>query len=189
MKNKWILPVILIGVLALILYFVFTNISFVDEDMLDNSIDYPSNYTDNESNVKPVEDIIGTLNVYLIDKSEMILVKEARSISIKDLTNDTYMSLLKNLQKSNNKLLAPIPSECKILSANLEGNTLTIDLSEEFITQDTSNGLDKLILNSIVSTLTNLKEVSLVKINVENNTSATFGQYSLTNMFSKNTFQ
>ena len=71
MKNKWILPVILIGVLALILYFVFTNISFVDEDMLDNSIDYPSNYTDNESNVKPVEDIIGTLNVYLIDKSEI----------------------------------------------------------------------------------------------------------------------
>ena len=189
MKNKWIIPTILIVILVLLLYFVFSNITFVDEDMLNNSINYPSENVDNISNIEPNEDIIGTINVYLIDTQEKLLVKEARSISIKDLTEDTYMALLKNLSQGTNKLLAPIPSECKILSTTLEGTTLTIDLSEEFIKQDISNGLDKLILHSIVATLTNLKEVNLIKINIENNTSATFGQYSLTNMFSKNSFQ
>lgn len=189
MNKKWVIPAILIVVLGLLIYFIFTNISFVDEDMLDNSIDYPSENIEDNSNLQPSEDIIGTLNVYLINKNDMQLVKEARSVSIKDLTDDTYMALLKNLSTSSNNLLAPLPAECKILSTNLEGNTLTIDLSEEFTKQDVSNGLDKLILNSIVATLTNLKEVSMVKINIENNTSATLGQYSLTNMFSRNSFQ
>ena len=189
MNKKLVISIILIAILAVILYFIFTNISFVDEDMLNNSIDYPSHETEDINNVQPNEDIIGTLNVYLVHAKQMQSVKDARSISIKDLNENTYMSLLKNLAISSNNLLNPIPENCKILSANLEGNILKIDLSEEFIQQEVSNGLDKLILNSIVSTLTNLKEVNTIKINIENRTDAMLGQYSLTNMFSKNSFQ
>ena len=189
MNRKWILPVILIAILLLVIYLVSTNISFVDENMLDNSIDYPSDITENLDTIEPNEDIIGTLNIYLIDKSQMQLVKQVRNISIKDLNENTYMSLLENLTISTNNLLNPIPQDCKILSANLQGNLLTIDLSEEFLKQDVSNGLDKLILNSIVTTLTNLKEVNTIKINIQNSSDAMFGQYSLSNMFSKNSFQ
>ena len=99
MKNKWIIPTILIVILALLLYFVFSNITFVDEDMLDNSINYPSQNLDNVPSIEPTEDIIGTVNVYLIDTQEKLLVKEARSISINDLTDNTYMALLKNLSQ------------------------------------------------------------------------------------------
>lgn len=189
MNKKWILTIVLIGILGVILYYVFSNVSFVDENMLDNSIDYPSNNTNEINEIQPQEDIIGTLNIYLVNTKNMELSKETRSISIKDLSENTYMSLLKNLAISSNNLLAPIPDNCKILSADLSGNILTIDLSEEFISQDTKNGLDKLILQSIVTTLTNLKEVNTIKINIENNTDSMFGQYSLANMFSQNSFQ
>ncbi len=185
MIKKGLLIVLVVSILGLGGYFIYNNTSFVDNDMLNIT----SSNTEENIEIKK-QDISSNINVYLINSSTKELEKESRNISIKELNNNPYLSLLNELKKKSTKenLNCPIPENTNILSATLEGSTLIIDLSNDFISQDTNNELDKLILKSITKTMTNLKEVKNIKINIEGNENLKLGTFDLSSTFASYSF-
>lgn len=187
MIKKFILIIFVVGLISLIGYGIYTNVSFVDDEIISELSS--NNPSDNMQTEKT--DIISSVNVYLLNTSTKELEKESRNISLKELNKNPYITLLNQLQikSENDKLSCPIPENTKILSANLESSTLVIDLSNEFLLQDISNETDKLILQSIVKTMTNLKEISNVKINIDGNTSSKLGTFDLSSTFANYSFE
>lgn len=187
MIKKILLIILLVLLICLIGYAIYNNISFVDENILNELASDSSSNTTQIS--KP--DIIDNINIYLVNSSTKELEKESRAISLKELSDNPYLTLLNELKtkSENEKLLCPIPESTQILSASLENSTLVIDLSNDFISQDVSNELDRLILHCIVKTMTNLKEVSNIKINIEGNTSSKLGSFDLSSNLTNYSFE
>lgn len=185
MIKKILVLVLVVLALGIGVYFIFNNTSFVDDDILNIM---PSNEISNNEIKK--QDLVSTINIYLINSSTKELEKENRNIPIKELNNTPYLSILNELKKKSTKegLSCPIPESTKILSSTLKGSTLIIDLSNDFILQDTNNELDKLILQSITKTITNLKEVKNIKINIEGNENSKLGTFDLSSTFASYSF-
>lgn len=181
MFKKIMLIILIISFLFGIGYYIFQNISFVDDK-----------FTQLPSASEPIDlpevkqDILGKLNIYLVNSSTKELQKETRNISLKQLNllpYDTILNELKSPSTSAN-ILSPIPKECTIISVSNNNNLLEITLSDDFINQNTENGLDKLILESIVKTINNLKEIDNIKISIENKPNASLGNYTLNSTYS-----
>ena len=187
MIKKIILIIFVVGLISLIGYGIYTNVSFVDDEIISELSSNSS--SDNTQTEK--SDITSTINVYLLNTSTKEIEKESRNISLKELNKNPYITLLNQLKtkSENEKLVCPIPENAKILSANLEDSTLVIDLSNDFISQNVSNETDKLILQSIAKTMTNLKEISNIKINIEGNTSSKLGSFDLSSTFTNYSFE
>lgn len=187
MYKKIILIILILLILFGAGYYIFRNTSFVDDSMIEA---LPSDNTNTETEYIK-KDIINDINIYLININTKELEKEKRSVSLTDLNDNPYITLLDQLKKSstNSNLITPIPENVQILSATLDKSTLIIDLSNEFVMQDTENKLDSLILKSIVKTLTNLKEVSNIKINIDGNENSKLGSFDLSEKFSNSSFE
>ncbi|MDO5557136.1 MAG: GerMN domain-containing protein [Clostridia bacterium] len=116
-----------------------------------------------------------TLQLFFKDKLENKLERESRKIDVKDLMGDTYVTIIKELIEGPESSILEriIPEDTKVNSANLQGDMLILDLSEEFLKADIDTEKQKLIIYSIVNTLTELVEVNSVKflINGEENRS------------------
>lgn len=107
--------------------------------------------------------------VSLYFKNENVLIPEARLIDVKELINNPYEKILNMLLEGpkNEKLQKTIPEGTKINKIEKEGENLIIDFSEEFITNHMGGELnEKLTLQSIIKTLTELTEINGVKIKV-----------------------
>lgn len=107
--------------------------------------------------------------VSLYFKNENVLIPEARLIDVKELINNPYEKILNMLLEGpkNEKLQKTIPEGTKINKIEREGENLIIDFSEEFITNHMGGELnEKLTLQSIIKTLTELTEINGVKIKV-----------------------
>ena len=105
--------------------------------------------------------------VSLYFKNENVLIPEARLIDVKELVNNPYERILNMLLEGpkNEKLQKTIPEGTKINKIEKEGENLIIDFSEEFITNHIGGELnEKLTLQSIIKTLTELTEINGVKI-------------------------
>lgn len=180
MIKKIILVLVIIACILGIGYFIYTNVSFVD-DVVEVPIDEPE--------IK--EDIVGNLNIYLINKDTTDIEKETRNISLKELNSAPYETILKELKQpsTSSNVLTPIPENCSIISVVTKHNILEITLSDDFIKQNTDNNYDKLILKSIVTTINNLKEINGIKINIENNSNASLGNYTLNNVYTISDFK
>ena len=178
-KKVFFILIIIAGIFG-VGYYIYSNVSFV-EDIAEVPIDEPQ--------VK--EDVVGNLSIYLINKDTNEIQKEIRSVSLKDLNSSPYETILNELKlaSTSSNLLAPIPENCLILSVTSNQNILEITLSEDFIKQDTQNGIDKLILKSIVTTINNLKEIDGIRIIIENNNSPILGNYSLKNIYTISDFK
>lgn len=113
------------------------------------------------------EDQMRQTIVSLYFKSENIVVPEARLIDVKELLNNPYEQILKMLlegPKSSN-LEKTIPEGTKINKIQKEGDNLNIDFSEEFINNHKGGEIEERItINSIINTLTELTEINGVKI-------------------------
>ncbi len=181
MFRKIFITVLIVAILFIIGYLIYTNISFVDD----------TEEIVSSSQTKPSEDIIGDLPIYLINTKNGELEKEVRNISLKKLNSDPYNVILNELKTSskNSNLITPLPISCTIISVNKNGDTLTLELSDDFIKQNTDNNMDKLILQSIVTTITNLKEINNIKFVVNNSTDTMFGQFDLSKTFSNKSFE
>ena len=127
------------------------------------------NNVDNIEEIEPEEEITEealrqtTVNLYFVDNTSGILVKEERTIDSKELIDNPYkyvIDLLIEGPESEN-LANPIPEGTKINSAVIEKGILKIDLSEEFLNSSGTNAI-----YSIVNTLTEFTEVNGVKITI-----------------------
>lgn len=106
------------------------------------------------------------VSLYFINKTTKKLEPEARLIDVKPIVEDPYNTILNLLLEGPKKenLEKIIPDQTKVNNVTLEGNTLIIDFSTEFIENYNEENDEKQIIDSIVKTLTELTEVDSIKI-------------------------
>ncbi len=121
---------------------------------------------ENITEIQPEEEISDeqmretSIKLYYTDKISGVLVPEIRLVDAKDLVENPYLFVIKELMKGpqNESLESPIPEKTKVNSIQLKKNTICIDISEDFLK---SSGTDSIY--SIVNTLTEFNEVEEVK--------------------------
>lgn len=129
--------------------------------------------------------------VSLYFKSGEKLVPEARLIDVKELLNNPYEEILKMLLEGpkNSNLEKTISEGTKINKIEKKDDCLIIDFSNEFIENHKGGELEeKLTINSIVNTVTELTEINKIKIliNGEENKEFKDGKINFKNIFERN---
>ena len=122
------------------------------------------------------------ITLYFQNSENKELQKESRLIDSKDLLLDPYAELLNMLIEGpqSDFLQKTIPEGTKLLQVELVGNCLQINFSKEFIENSAKEEIDrKNCVYSIVNTLTELNEVSSVKILIEGEESKGFEDIGL----------
>lgn len=187
MKNKKIffISIFIILILAVLgSYFLFKNKSKINlENSIDEYIPQPEiSDTDMRKTI---------ICLYFKNIETNSLIAEAKCIDVIDLYENPYLYLVNLLiaGSENENLESAIPEGTKINACYIEGNTVIVDLSKEFI-DNAPIGIDEesMAIYSIVNTLTELNEVSNVKflVNGEENKSFKDGKINFKNVFYKN---
>lgn len=107
--------------------------------------------------------------VSLYFKNENGIMPEARLIDVKELIENPYEKILNMLIEGpkNDSLKKTIPDKTKINKIEKEGENLIIDFSEEFVSNFNGEEKDeKIVIQSIVKTVTELTEINGIKIKI-----------------------
>ena len=107
--------------------------------------------------------------VSLYFKNENGLMPEARLVDVKELINNPYEKIINMLLEGpkNENLQKTIPEGTKINKIEKQGEILVLDFSEEFILNHNGKEQEqKLTLQSIVKTVTELTEINGIKIKI-----------------------
>lgn len=188
MKNKKLLYSIIVLILILlilgIIFFLTPNTS--NENTTNKITEYTPEQEFSDDEIRKT-----IVSLYFKNIETNSLIAEARCIDVKDLAKDPYTFLINLLiaGPQNEKLESAIPEGTKINSCTLKGNTVYVDLSSEFINNAPSGiNEESMIIYSIVNTLTELNEVSGIKIliNGEENKSFKDGAINFKDIFAKN---
>jgi len=189
MQNKKILMYVGIIILILIVislgYLIYININFQEnEKVIINEYTPEVEITDEQ-----LRETIVTLYFMNIQTAE--LVPEARQIDVKELLENPYKKIMQLLidGPKNEQLIKIIPEGTYINKIEEKNGIVMIDFSEEFIKdQRLGKEQEQLIIDSIVNTLTELTEVSEVRIliNGEENKSFPDGGITFTKNFNRN---
>lgn len=128
--------------------------------------------------------------VSLYFKNDNGLILEARLIDVKELINNPYEKILNMLIQGpkNENLKKTIPEGTKINKIEKEGENLIIDFSSEFIEKHIGGELEeKLTIQSIVKTVTELTEINgiKIKINGEDNKEFKDGKIKFNKIFNR----
>lgn len=109
------------------------------------------------------------ISLYFQDKESKSLKIETRLIDAKDLLKNPYKTLIEMLIEGaeNDMFETTIPMGTKVISTELKGNCLTINLSKEFL-ENTGDTVQKSnSLYQIINTVTELTEVNSVKFLID----------------------
>lgn len=188
MKNKKLLYcIIALLVVLLILGVTFFLNPSEDENNTSNQItEYTPAQEFSDDEIRKT-----IISLYFKNIETNSLIAEAKAIDVKELYKDPYTYLINMLitGPESEKLESPIPEGTKVNSCTLKGNTVYVDLSKEFI-DNAPSGIteESMAVYSIVNTLTELNEVSGVKIliNGEENKSFGDGKINFKDVFIKN---
>ena len=186
MKNKKLLySIILLAIILLILGIIF----FFNP----NSTDTSNNITEYTPAQEFSDDEIRKtiISLYFKNTETNSLIAEAKAIDVKELYKDPYTYLINMLiaGPESEKLKSAIPNGTKVNSCTLKGNTVYVDLSIEFIDNAPSDITEEsMAVYSIVNTLTELNEVTGVKIliNGQENKAFNDNKMSFKDVFTKN---
>lgn len=163
-KNKK--TIILIGVLLIFIgLIIFWVMSHKEPEANNNETDF-TEYTPQEeiSNTQLRQTLV---TLYFKNKETGVITPEARMIDSKILLNNPYNELLNLLIEGpkNESLVKVIPEGTKLNSVNIQKGIVYIDFSVEFTNVENLGAEEEnKIICSIVNTLTELTEVSGVKI-------------------------
>lgn len=155
LKRKAIKRIILTTLVLFIMLITFS-LDVIEKDKNNNldEVEYVSN--------------LNTSHIYLLNK-ENLLVKVDFLIN-KDTTINMANDVIKNLYTSNSKyhnLKGLIPSNTKINSINFNNDTLIIDFSSDLL--KVRKNLEEKVIESIVYSLLELKEVKNIQIKIDGN--------------------
>lgn len=116
------------------------------------------------------------------------LIPEARLMDVKELINNPYEKILQMLVEGpkNENLQKTIPEGTRINKIEKQADTLIIDFSEEFITNQKEEE-EKITLQSILKTVTELTEINgiKIKINGEENKQFKSGMIKFNQIFTR----
>ena len=109
------------------------------------------------------------VSLYFQDKNTKELVKETKLIDSKRLLKNPYEELIKLLMDGpeNINYEKAVPSNAKLLSAQIKGNCVTIDFSKDFIDNSKDDKQKYNSIYSILNTLAELTEVESIKIIID----------------------
>ena len=155
------------------------------------------NEKSNYEEIEPEQEILEKqerqtiVSLYFINKNTRSLEPEARLIDVKDLVENPYGELINLLlgESKNDNLESAIPSGTILLGAEMSGNTLVINFSEEFINNHKGGKEEEeKTIESLVNTLTELTEVNEIKIliNGEENREFKDKEVNFQNVFLRN---
>lgn len=121
------------------------------------------------------------ISLYFKNKETNELMPEARIIDAKDLLNNPYITIIELLIKGpqNDKLESLISENTKINSAVLKGNVLYVDFSKEFLNNKSGIEEESKTIYSIVNSLTELNEVSYVRILIDGEENKSFNDNAI----------
>lgn len=130
--------------------------------------------------------------VSLYFKSGEEIVPEARLIDVKQLLNNPYKEILNMLIEGpkNSNLEGTIPEGTKINNIKKENDMLIIDFSKEFIENHKNGEIEeKITINSILNTVTELTEINSIKILIDGEENKEFkdGKINFKNVYNKST--
>lgn len=164
-NRKKIIAIITLILIILLAIFIYNNISI--ENNVDEYQDYTPQEEISEEQMRQTKVIL-----YFANSETGELESETKIVDANSLINEPYKEimnwLIKGPQSSNLKKL--IPEGTALHDVKVEKSCAIINLSNEFLNYETEE--NKLqIINSIVNSLTNLKEIDSVKflINGEEN--------------------
>ena len=171
MKKKTIIILIFAVILILggIIFYLSRKVEITKEDEIHEYVP-EAEITDEQLRTTVV-------SLYFLQGETNTLIPEARSIDVKELTKEPYMTLMNLLISGpkNEKLVKTIPEETKVNKINIDKNVLTIDLSKEFIENHKGGAeAESKTIYSIVNTMTQLNEVEAIKIVIDGNENSAF---------------
>jgi len=161
MKKKIKIGIIVAIIIGIVL-FIALNISTESEQ-------YVENESGIQAEIEPAEEIADerdystTVRLYFFDSTSGIMSAEDRKIDARNLIDNPYIYVLNLLMDGPEKgnLETAIPKGTKVNSASLQGDTLNVDLSEEFLQGSGTNPL-----YSIVNTMYEFNEVNSIKFTI-----------------------
>ncbi len=165
MKKKTIISIIIFIIIILGIYFIYKNIEI--KKVEDEYQDYTPEEEISDSQTRQTKIILYFENIETGELETEIKLIDA-NLLIKNPYKELIDLLIKGPQSSNLKKL--IPDGTRLNDVNIEKNCAIINFSEEFLNYENEEKKLK-IINSIVNTLTNLKEINSVSflINGEKN--------------------
>lgn len=174
-NRKKIIPIITLILIILLAIFIWNNIS------IENNVDEYQDYTPEEEISE--EQMRQTKVILFFANSETGEIEsEVKIIDVNLLINEPYKQIMNWLingpQSSNLKKL--IPEGTAMHDIKVEKSCAIINLSHEFLKYETEENKLK-IINSIVNTLTNLKEINSVKFLINGEENGKFPEIYLKN--------
>lgn len=107
--------------------------------------------------------------LYFSDYQAEYTVPETRNVEIKGSIEETVFEELKK-GPENKELYGVIPEGTTLLSVKTVDGVCTVDLSEEFVSnQPGGTAAETITINSIVNTLTELEHIESVQFRIEGN--------------------
>ena len=158
MKKIVVLIFVIVIVIAVFIYLVVVNSE-------PQSNEYVPQEEINDADLRNT-----IITLYFESNENGEIQTEARLVDSKELLSNPYSYLVNTLLEGpkNAGLRKNIPEGTKLNSCTLLGECLTIDFSKEFIENSKGDSLQKSnIIYAIVNTVTELKEVSRVKILID----------------------
>lgn len=177
-NRKKIIAIIAVIVIILVAYFIFRNVSIEKEE---NSVDEYQDYTPqqeiSDEQLRQTKIVLYFANAETGELETEIKVVDVNTL-LENPSKEMVQLLIKGPQSSSLKKL--IPEGTVLHDVKIENGCAIVNVSNEFLNFETEENKLK-VVNSIVNTLTNLKEVDSVKflINGEQNE-------KLTDIFVKN---
>ena len=158
MKKKRIISIISLLLIILMVFIIYKNINIVKKENNEYQ-DYTPQEEISDEQAMQTKVILYFENIETGELDSEIRLIEANKL-IKEPEKEIMNLLIKGPQSSNLKKL--IPDGTVIHDINIKNSCAEINLSNEFLELgDEKNKLK--IINSIVNTLTNLKEINSVK--------------------------
>lgn len=155
--KKILLIIIIIVCIALIILFVVKNRQKKEE-----ILEYEP-----QEEISEEQERQTMVSLYFVNKTTRKVEPEARLIDVKVLVAEPYTTLINLLIEGpkNENHESAIPEGTHVISASLQGETLVLDLSEEFINNHVGGKEEEEnTITCLVNTLTELTEVNSIKI-------------------------
>lgn len=157
-NKKKIIAIITIIVIILICWFIYKNVSI--EKNVDEYQDYTPEEEISEEQMRQTKIMLYFANIETGEIENEIKIVDANTL-IENPCKELVNLLIKGPQSSNLKKL--IPDGTVLHDVTMEGSCAIINVSNEFLNYENDENKLK-IINSIVETLSNLKEVNSIKI-------------------------
>ena len=174
-NRKTIIAIIVLVLIIIGGIFIFNNISIESET--DKYKDYTPQEEISEEQMRQTKVIL-----FFANSETGEIESEVKIVDVNLLINEPYKQIMNWLingpQSSNLKKL--IPEGTAIHDIKVEKSCAIINLSNEFLNYETEENKLK-IINSIVNTLTNLKEINSVKFLINGEENEKFSEIYLNN--------